>query len=209
MLMEFKSMPVIDQSVGVLLIVAIIAYLIGAIPFGIVFARLFKLGDLRAIGSGNIGATNVLRTGNKVAAFLTLLCDSGKGAFAVLLAYSVLGNAAAQVAGLFAFLGHLYPVYLRFKGGKGVAIFLGILLALNFWGGLMACAAWLVVAAILRMSSASALGAAIISPAFMWITDRPDAILLCVVLTALVWWKHRGNITRIVSGDEPKIGAGR
>lgn len=202
-------MPAFDQSFGFLILVALGAYLIGSIPFGLVFARLFGLGDLRSIGSGNIGATNVLRTGNKVAAFLTLVCDSGKGAFAVLIALAFFGNLAAQIAGLCAFLGHLYPVYLGFKGGKGVAIFLGIILALNFWGGLLACGTWLVCALLLRMSSASALVSALIAPLGMWLTGRPDAVILTIILAALVWWKHRENIARIRTGDEPKIGKSR
>jgi glycerol-3-phosphate acyltransferase PlsY len=186
--------------------VAIVAYLIGSIPFGLVYAKIFGLGDLREIGSGNIGATNVLRTGNKVAAFLTLICDSGKGAFAVFVAFMLFGSTAAQVAGLFAFLGPLYPGYLKFQGGKGVAIFLGILFAVIFIGGLLVCATWLVFAALTRMSSAAALASAIFAPFWIWFIGMPNAIVLCLLLAVLVWFKHRTNIQRIIAGTEPKIG---
>jgi glycerol-3-phosphate acyltransferase PlsY len=149
----------------VLLLVALSGYLVGSIPFGIVIARLFGLGDLRQIGSGNIGATNVLRTGNKLAAALTLLLDAGKGGLAVLVARLVIGqDDAAQLAGLASFVGHLFPVWLRFKGGKGVATFLGVLLALHWPVGLTACAIWLIAAVLSRMSSLGALAAAIVAP---------------------------------------------
>ncbi len=189
-----------------LIIVAIGGYLLGSVPFGLVMARLFGLGDLRQIGSGNIGATNVLRTGNRVAAFLTLVLDAGKGAIAVLLARWFLGETAAQVAGFSAFLGHLYPVWLGFKGGKGVATFLGTLLALSFPVGVAACATWLVTALASRMSSLSALTAAAISPVWAWLLGKPSLILLLCALAALIWIRHAENIRRILSGDEPKIG---
>ena len=135
--------PAFDITLAQAIATAIAAYLLGAVPFGIVAARLFGLGDLRQIGSGNIGATNVLRTGNKPAALLTLVGDIGKGAAAVLIARYFLGDTAAQIAGFFAFLGHCFPIYLGFKGGKGVATFLGTVLALSFPVGLAACATWL------------------------------------------------------------------
>jgi glycerol-3-phosphate acyltransferase PlsY len=143
-------MPEITTGAGLLALTALLAYLLGAIPFGIVMARAFGLGDLRQIGSGNIGATNVLRTGNRPAAALTLVLDAAKGGVAVLIARASLGEDAAQLAGLAAFLGHLYPVWLGFKGGKGMATFLGTLLALAWPVGIAACLIWLITAAALR-----------------------------------------------------------
>lgn len=189
-----------------LILTAIVAYLLGSIPFGIVMARLFGLGDLRAIGSGNIGATNVLRTGNKLAAFLTLLGDSGKGAAAVLLARYAVGEDGAGIAGLCAMLGHLYPIFLRFKGGKGVATFLGTLLALSFPVGLLACATWLLVAFVTRYSSLSALVAALFAPIYTAALYHMHGAILVLVLTALIFFKHRENITRLRAGTETKIG---
>ena len=187
-------------------LVAIVAYLLGSVPFGIVMARLFGLGDLRAIGSGNIGATNVLRTGNKLAAFLTLLGDSGKGAAAVLIARAFAGEAAAGVAGLFAMLGHLYPVFLKFKGGKGVATFLGTLLALSFPVGLLTCGTWLLTAVITRYSSLSALIAALLAPIYTAVFYHLHGAILVLILTALIFFKHRENIARLRAGTETKIG---
>ncbi len=187
-------------------LVAIAAYLLGSVPFGLVMARLFGLGDIRQIGSGNIGATNVLRTGNKLAAALTLLGDAGKGAAAVLIARALAGESSAGIAGLFAMLGHLYSVFLRFKGGKGVATFLGTLLALSFPVGLAACATWLITAAITRFSSLSALVAALLAPLFAaWFYHWHGAVLVAV-MTLLVILKHSTNISRLLDGTEPKIG---
>ncbi len=189
-----------------LAVVAIAAYLLGSVPFGLVMARLFGLGDIRQIGSGNIGATNVLRTGNKLAAALTLIGDAGKGAAAVLIARALAGESAAGIAGLFAMLGHLYSVFLRFKGGKGVATFLGTLLALSFPVGLAACATWLITAAITRFSSLSALVAALLAPLFAaWFYHWHGAVLVAV-MTLLVVLKHSANISRLLEGSEPKIG---
>ena len=199
-------MPDITTSPGLLIAVAIAAYLLGAVPFGIVIARLFGLGDLRSIGSGNIGATNVLRTGNKIAAFLTLILDAGKGAAAVLLARALVGEDAAQVAGFCAFLGHCFPVYLRFKGGKGVATFLGTLLALAFPVGAAACLTWALFAALFRISSLAALMAALMSPALAWGLGYPKLVVLSAALAVLVWIRHRANIERLLSGTEPRIG---
>lgn len=189
-----------------IIITALLAYLLGSIPFGIVMARLFGLGDLRQIGSGNIGATNVLRTGNKVAAFLTLLGDSGKGALAVILARALLEEQLAGIAGLFAMLGHLYPVFLRFKGGKGVATFLGTLLALSLPVGLLACGTWLLVAVITRYSSLSALIAALLAPIYTAFFYHLHGALLVLILTGLIFYKHRDNIARLKAGTETKIG---
>ena len=185
---------------------AIAAYILGSIPFGLVMARLFGLGDIRQIGSGNIGATNVLRTGNKLAAFLTLVLDAGKGAMAVLIARALFGEGAAGFAALFAVLGHLYPVFLRFKGGKGVATFLGTLLALSFPAGLAACATWLVMAAIFRISSLSAITAALLAPIFTYVFYHIHGVPIVVILSIVVIAKHHQNIRRLMKGEEPKIG---
>jgi glycerol-3-phosphate acyltransferase PlsY len=197
---EFTSPPL------VLLIVAGLSYLLGSIPFGIVITRAMGLGDIRQIGSGNIGATNVLRTGNKPAAFLTLVLDAGKGAIAVLAARLLVGEDAAQVAGGFAFLGHLWPVWLGFRGGKGVATFLGTLLALAWPIGLLACATWAATAAITRISSLSALTAAALSPAYALLTGQPQFVLLTILLAALIFVRHDANIRRLIAGTEPRIG---
>lgn len=189
-----------------LILAALGGYLLGSVPFGLVITRALGLGDLRQIGSGNIGATNVLRTGNKPAALATLLLDSGKGAIAVLVARALLGEHAAQIAGGAAFLGHVFPIWLGFKGGKGVATFLGTLLALAWPLGLAACATWLVTAVISRISSLSALVAAAASVPLAYALGRPDLMLLCALLAALVFYRHKANIARIADGSEPKIG---
>lgn len=200
-------MPDIVTSAGVLALVAVLAYLLGSVPFGIVITRALGLGDLRAIGSGNIGATNVLRTGNKGAALATLLLDAGKGGAAVLIARALVGEDAAQLAGFAAFLGHLYPVYLRFKGGKGMATFLGTLLALAWPIGLACCATWAVVAALSRISSLSALISAASAALWIFVFNRGDMALLVLLLTLLVYARHWANIQRLKAGTEPKIGA--
>ncbi|WP_299281068.1 glycerol-3-phosphate 1-O-acyltransferase PlsY [uncultured Tateyamaria sp.] len=201
-------MPYFDSSAITLILWAVIGYGLGSIPFGMVLARVMNLGNLREIGSGNIGATNVLRTGNKTAAALTLVLDAAKGAVALLLARAMTGaEDAAQIAGLAAMLGHCYPVWLGFKGGKGVATFLGLLLALHWPIGVGACLAWLVGAAISRMSSMGALVAAASSTFLMVFLGRPDAIIMGIFLTLLIFARHRTNIARIRAGTEPKIGA--
>jgi glycerol-3-phosphate acyltransferase PlsY len=199
-------LPIFDLSVTAIIAIASLAYLVGSIPFGMVITKIMGLGNLREIGSGNIGATNVLRTGNKFAAFLTLVFDAGKGAVAVLLANYIFGGTAAQIAGLFAFLGHLYPIWLKFKGGKGVAVFLGILLAINFMAGLATCLTWLVAAIIGRVSSASALVASATAPIWLYLIDAKSAVLMAIILAILIWAKHHENISRIVKGEEPRIG---
>jgi glycerol-3-phosphate acyltransferase PlsY len=198
--------PLFDLSITNAICVAITAYLLGSIPFGMVLARLMGLGNLRDIGSGNIGATNVLRTGNKLAAALTLIFDAGKGAVAVLVARAMFGDAAAQIAALASFAGHCFPVWLNFKGGKGVATFLGILLALFWPAGIAACLTWLATAIIGRISSLSALVASAASIGWVWFLGMPTAVGLMIVLTALIWWRHRENIRRILAGTESKIG---
>jgi len=198
--------PVIESSDLALALVAAMAYLLGSVPFGLVMAWAFGLGDLRRIGSGNIGATNVLRTGNRLAAALTLIGDAGKGGAAVLAARALVAEDAAQVAGLAAFLGHLFPVYLNFRGGKGVATFLGVLLALAWPVGLAACGTWLAAAALLRYSSLAALAAAAAAPLWALALGRPEVVILGLFLAALVFVTHRGNIRRLAAGTEPKIG---
>jgi glycerol-3-phosphate acyltransferase PlsY len=199
-------MPVIESTLTILILWGVIGYLLGSIPFGMVLAKLMNLGNLREIGSGNIGATNVLRTGNKAAALGTLILDGGKGAVAVLIARVLAGEDAAQLAGLMAFLGHCYPVWLGFKGGKGVATFLGLMLALAFPVGALCCLAWLVTAAISRISSLSAIVAAASSTFWVAFIGPGTIFLLSAILTLLVFWRHRENITRLREGTEPKIG---
>lgn len=185
---------------------AVFGYLLGSVPFGLVITRALGLGDLRQIGSGNIGATNVLRTGNKGAALATLLLDSGKGAIAVLLARHFGGEAAAILAGGAAFLGHCFPVWLRFKGGKGVATFLGTVIALNWPLGLIACATWALTAAITRISSLSALLAAALAPVFAWGLGRTDIAAVAAFMAVLIFIRHHANISRLLAGTEPRIG---
>ncbi|WP_347917909.1 glycerol-3-phosphate 1-O-acyltransferase PlsY [Paracoccus marcusii] len=185
---------------------AIFGYLLGSVPFGLVITRALGLGDLRQIGSGNIGATNVLRTGNKGAALATLLLDSGKGAIAVLLARHFGGETAAILAGGAAFLGHCFPIWLRFKGGKGVATFLGTVIALNWPLGLIACATWALTAAITRISSLSALLAAALAPVFAWGLGRTDIAAVAAFMAVLIFIRHHANISRLLAGTEPRIG---
>ena len=188
---------------------ALLAYLLGSVPFGLVMARVFGLGDIRKIGSGNIGATNVLRTGNKPAAALTLIGDAGKGAAAVLIARAVGGESAAGIAGLFAMLGHCQSVFLGFRGGKGVATFLGTLLALSFPLGAAACATWAAVAAVFRISSLSAIVAALLAPVWAVVFYHWHGAVLVALMTVLILVKHRENIARLRAGTEPRIGAKR
>ncbi len=187
----------------------VFGYLLGSIPFGLIFTRIAGLGDIRSIGSGNIGATNVLRTGNRYIAAATLLFDGGKGAAAVLLAAAYGGPQLGAIAGVASFFGHIFPVWLGFKGGKGVATFLGLTIALYWPVGLLCCATWLVVAFVLRYSSLSALVAAAVSPIYMWFFEQPLFITLSFILAALIFWSHRENIQRLLAGTEPKIGASK
>lgn len=198
--------PEIVTGAGGLILWAAIGYLLGSIPFGILIAKAMNLGDLRTIGSGNIGATNVLRTGNKKAAALTLLFDAAKGAVAVLLARAFAAEDAVQLAALMVFLGHCFPVWLNFKGGKGVATFLGIMLALVWPVGVLSCLTWLLVAAISRYSSLAALMAAGFAPGFMLFLNYDWMAGLGVVLAILVYVRHSANIKRLRSQTEPKIG---
>lgn len=185
---------------------ALIGYLLGSIPFGLILTRAAGLGDVRSVGSGNIGATNVLRLGNKKVAAATLLLDALKGTFAVLIAKYFFGFEASLVAGFFAFLGHLYPVWLGFKGGKGVATYLGVLLAAAPYMMLLFAAVWLIMARLFRISSLSALVAMLVIPATLWIVDGGKTALLMTILSLISWIKHRENIKRLLAGTESKIG---
>lgn len=186
--------------------VSLLAYMLGSIPFGLLITRALGLGDLRGIGSGNIGATNVLRTGNKGAAAATLFLDGLKGALAVLLARHFAGETMALIAGLAAFLGHLFPIWLRFRGGKGVATFLGVMLALAPIVGLIACATWAATAAAFRVSSLAALVAAALTPLWLLLIGPPHSAWLGVVMALLVFIRHHANIRRLLDGAEPRIG---
>lgn len=184
----------------------VIGYLLGSIPFGLVLTRLAGTQDLRSIGSGNIGATNVLRTGRKGLAAATLLLDALKGTAAVVIALRIGGLDAALLAGLGAFLGHLFPVWLKFRGGKGVAVYIGILLGLIPAGALVFCLLWLATAFTTRYSSLSALVAAFVTPLFLWWFSDPRLASLFAVLTLLLFYMHRENIKRLQSGKEGRIG---
>ena len=190
----------------------VLGYLLGSIPFGLVLTRAAGLGDVRDIGSGNIGATNVLRTGNKGIAALTLLLDLLKGTAAVLIGHAIgaLGGVAilaSLVAGLAAFIGHTYPVWLGFKGGKGVATYIGILLGLNWPGALAFCSVWLLVAILSRYSSLSAIVAAVVTPIWLLTVGDYATAILAALLSVLLIYKHRANIHRLIAGEEPRIGA--
>jgi glycerol-3-phosphate acyltransferase PlsY len=195
----------INLDTPAMIAAAVLGYLLGSIPFGLILTRMAGLGDIRKIGSGNIGATNVLRTGNKGLALATLLLDGGKGAAAVLLARTV-DPELAVIAGGAAFLGHLFPVWLRFKGGKGVATALGTLLALNWMVGVLACLTWLLVALTFRYSSLSALLAIALSPVYAYFLGTMDQVWFGIGLAVLVWIRHHENIRRLLKGEEPKIG---
>ena len=182
-------------------------YLLGSIPFGLLLTRIAGAPDVRTIGSGNIGATNVLRTGRKGLAAATLLLDMSKGAVAVVMVTAVAGNSAVYAAALGAFLGHLFPVWLKFKGGKGVATYIGVLLGLYWPCALIFCAIWLAVAFAVRYSSLAALVASALTPPALWLLGKPGAAALFLLLSALLWIMHRANIQRLLAGTEGKIGA--
>jgi glycerol-3-phosphate acyltransferase PlsY len=199
--------PSLDWSLVPAFVAALsFGYLLGSIPFGIVLTKLAGTADLRAIGSGNIGATNVLRTGHKGLAAATLLGDALKGTLAVLIA-ALYGRDLALAAALGAFLGHLYPVWLKFHGGKGVATYIGILLAVAWPVGLGFCLVWIAVAALTRYSSLSGLVASAVSPVALWVLGDHRPALLMALLTVLLWIKHRSNLARLMNGSEGKIGA--
>jgi glycerol-3-phosphate acyltransferase PlsY len=192
--------------IGTYLLAIVIGYLLGSIPFGLLLTRFAGTQDLRSIGSGNIGATNVLRTGRKGLAAATLLCDMLKGTLAVVLAGTYGGPEAAMLAGLAAFLGHLFPVWLNFKGGKGVAVYIGVLIGLFWPAAVVFCVLWLATAATTRYSSLSGLVASFVTPIFLWWFDQPALASLLVVLTLLLFYVHRENIKRLQAGTEGRIG---
>ena len=186
----------------------LVGYLLGSIPFGLILTRLFGLGDLRRIGSGNIGATNVLRTGNKGVAAATLVLDALKGTAAVFLGWAI-ATELGPPAGFGAFIGHLFPVWLGFKGGKGVSTYIGVLAALSWPSALIFAAAWIVSAIVTRFSSASALLACLITPVAVYFFSGGQIALLFLVMTAIVWWRHAANIQRLMNGTESRIGSAR
>jgi glycerol-3-phosphate acyltransferase PlsY len=192
--------------IGTYLLAIVIGYLLGSIPFGLVLTKFAGTQDLRSIGSGNIGATNVLRTGHKGLAAATLLCDMLKGTVAVLIAGYVGGPDAAMLAGLAAFLGHLFPVWLNFKGGKGVAVYIGVLIGLFWPAAVVFCVLWLATAATSRYSSLSGLVAGFVTPLFLWWFGHPALAALFAVLTLLLFYVHRENIKRLQAGTEGRIG---
>ncbi|MGV8830720.1 MAG: glycerol-3-phosphate 1-O-acyltransferase PlsY [Devosia sp.] len=192
-----------------LLYAIVLGYLLGSIPFGLLLTRAAGLGDIRAIGSGNIGATNVLRTGNRWLAAATLLLDAAKAALPVLLARRLWGEDAAMLAGMAAMVGHCFPVWLNFKGGKGVAVFIGSLLALSWPVGLIFCAVWLFIALARKMSSLAALTAGATAPIFAYVVVNEWLAAAAAVMALLLFFQHRENIARLFAGTEPKIGAGK
>ncbi|UHS56372.1 glycerol-3-phosphate 1-O-acyltransferase PlsY [Agrobacterium vaccinii] len=191
---------------ALLALAALIGYLLGSIPFGLILTRAAGLGDVRNIGSGNIGATNVLRTGNKKLAAATLLLDALKGTAAVLVAHALWGYEASLVAGFFAFLGHLFPVWLGFKGGKGVAVYIGVLLGAAPLMMLAFAAIWIATAYLTKYSSLSALVAMLVIPVALWIVGPEKTALLVTLLSVISWYMHRENIKRLLAGTESKIG---
>jgi glycerol-3-phosphate acyltransferase PlsY len=181
-------------------------YLLGSIPFGLILTRAAGLGDIRSIGSGNIGATNVLRTGNKKLAAATLLLDALKATVAALVAWYVFGKEAGLLAGFAAFMGHLFPVWLGFKGGKGVATDIGTLLGVFPWMVLVFAVVWLGVAKVSKYSSLSALVATLVIPVVLWFLNEPKIALVMAIMTVISWWKHQENIKRLIAGTESRIG---
>ena len=197
--------PALELGLMNIFLVILFAYLIGSIPFGIIISKIMGLGNLRDIGSGNIGATNVLRTGNKLAAILTLIFDLLKGAIAVIITYYIFNDTTAQIAALSSFLGHCFPIWLKFKGGKGVATFIGISLALYWPAGILICLTWVLIAFLSRTSSLSALISSLSSILWVWVLGAPSAVFIMTVLTILIWCRHIENIKRIIKNTEPKI----
>ena len=197
--------PALELGLMNIFLVILFAYLIGSIPFGIIISKIMGLGNLRNIGSGNIGATNVLRTGNKLAAILTLIFDLLKGAIAVIITYYIFNDTTAQIAALSSFLGHCFPIWLKFKGGKGVATFIGISLALYWPAGILICLTWVLIAFLSRTSSLSALISSLSSILWVWVLGAPSAVFIMTVLTILIWYRHKENIKRIIKNTEPKI----
>ena len=199
-------LPEFTSRIEVLLALFTFGYLAGSIPFGILISKILGLGDLRKVGSGNIGATNVLRTGNKIAALLTLLLDFSKGICAVLIARQLSAEDAVQVSAFGAMVGHCFPIWLKFRGGKGVATFLGVMIALSFLVGITCCFVWLLVALARRMSSLASLICAVSAPIATVFLDQPNSVILITSLVLIIFLRHRQNIDRIIKGVEPKIG---
>tara|TARA_B100000902_G_scaffold13961_1_gene16947 strand:- start:3402 stop:4022 length:621 start_codon:yes stop_codon:yes gene_type:complete len=197
--------PTFSENLETLTVSVTFAYLIGSIPSGVIWAKFFKLGSLKNIGSGNIGATNVLRTGNRIAAFLTLFCDAGKGFVAVFLAEMFTQELTIQAVCLFVFIGHCFPIWLKFKGGKGVATYIGIVSSMNLLFGFITCMIWLLTATMLRMSSLSALISAVFGPILVYFILDSSYLGISIVLTFLIFWTHKTNIYRILNGTEPSI----
>ena len=191
---------------GVALAAIVLGYLLGSIPFGLLLTRMAGLGDIRTIGSGNIGATNVLRTGNKKLAAATLLLDALKATAAALAGFYIAGPEAGLLAGFGAFIGHLFPVWIGFKGGKGVATYIGTLLGVAPLWVLAFAAVWLTVAFVSRYSSFSALVATLVIPVALWIVGEEKIALVMAIMTAVSWWRHEANIKRLLAGTEGKIG---
>ena len=194
-----------DESITVFLAAVGLAYLIGSIPFGIIVVRILGQGDLRKVGSGNIGATNVVRTVGTAAGIITLVLDAAKGAIAFLTASVVFDSHLSLVIALAAFIGHLYPVWLRFQGGKGVATYLGIMIAVSVPTGLLACLVWLLVFAVVRISSAASITTVIATPVFIYFFDDVSTTSLAAVMSIWVAIRHHQNISRLLNGTEPRI----
>lgn len=195
-----------QATLPITLAALVLGYLLGSIPFGLVLTRMAGLGDVRSIGSGNIGATNVLRTGNKKLAAATLLLDALKASAAVWIAQALFGPDAALAAGFAAFIGHLFPVWIGFKGGKGVATYIGVLLGLAPWMVLVFAVVWIGLAYLFRYSSLAALVATLVIPVVLWIVGPEKAALVMALMTVITWVKHKTNISRLLAGSESKIG---
>ena len=193
------------ESLTLTVIVLVLAYILGSIPFGILISKVFGLGNLRNLGSGNIGATNVLRTGNRFAALLTLILDGSKGLLGVILARFI-SEDAAITASVCVILGHIYPIWLKFVGGKGVATFIGALLALNLMAGILVCLVWLSMAFFYRYSSLAAIISSISAPIWISLFYGNDALVVTLIMTILILYRHKDNIKRLVDGSESKIG---
>jgi glycerol-3-phosphate acyltransferase PlsY len=185
----------------------LLGYFLGSIPFALIFGWLAGAGDIRKIGSGNVGATNVLRTGNRWAAAATLLCDAGKGAVAVVIARTYLSSDASLIAAFGAYLGHCFPVWLGFKGGKGGAVSLGIIFALDWLAGIMVAVSWLGALAIWRISSVATLTATALAPAYLLMLHEWKLAILAVLIAIVMFYMHRENIRRLIAGTEPRVGA--
>jgi glycerol-3-phosphate acyltransferase PlsY len=195
-----------QATLPITLAALVLGYLLGSIPFGLLLTRMAGLGDVRSIGSGNIGATNVLRTGNKKLAAATLLLDALKASAAVWIAQALLGPDAALAAGFAAFIGHLFPVWIGFKGGKGVATYIGVLLGLAPWMVLVFAVVWIGLAYLFRYSSLAALVATLVIPVALWILGPEKAAVVMALMTLITWIKHHANISRLLAGSESKIG---